>query len=129
MVVHRTGPCPAALFVESGGAIVANGAREPSGMNIPFAQTSFSIGHQNCGNAGTSRIRSDIELIQLSTLQEIKADSRIFYFRYAHTARSGSKSFLKALQRTQPGKFRRYDSGMSVLPAVEPDLCQLPELG
>ena len=97
-------------------------------MDIRVAETSFSIGHQNCGNAGTSRTGRNIKLIQLGTLQKVKADRRTYYSRYTHTARSSSKSFLKALQCTQPGKFRRYDSSMSVLPAVEPDLCQLPDL-
>ncbi len=41
----------------------------------------------------------------------------------------GPKPILKALQRAQPSKFRRYDTRMSVLPAVEPDLCKLADLG
>jgi len=107
--------------------MVANGACKPSGMDIPFAQASFGISHQYCGNTGTSRIGRNIKLIQLGTLQKIKAGWRTYHSRDAHAGRSRSKPFLKALQRTQPGKFRRDDSSMSVLPAVEPDLCQLPE--
>jgi len=76
-------------------------------MDIPFAETSFSIGHQNYGNAGTSHVGRNIKLIQLGTVQKVKADRPTHYSRYAHTGRSSSKSFLKALQRTHPGKLRR----------------------
>ncbi len=97
-------------------------------MNVAFGEARFSIGHQNCGNAGTSRVGRNIELIQLGTLQKVKADRCTYCSDYPHAGRSNSKSFLEALQRTHPSKFRRYDSGMSILPAVEPDLCQLPDL-
>ncbi len=98
-------------------------------MDAAFAETSFSIGHQNCGNAGASRIGGNIELVQLGTLQQVKADRCPCCRGYPHTGRSSSKPILKALQRAQPSKFRRYDTRMSVLPAVEPDLCQLADLG
>ena len=129
MVGHYSSPEPATLFVESGGAIVPDRASEPSRMDAAFAETSFSIGHQKCGNAGASRIGANIELVQLGILQQVKADRCPCCRGYAHTGRSSSKSILKALQRTQPGKFRRYDLRMRVLPAVEPDPRQLADLG
>jgi hypothetical protein len=97
-------------------------------MDIGFAKPHFSIGHQNCSNPGTSRDRRNIKLIQLGTLQKVKADRRSCLLRYAHMDRSGSKSLLKGLQRTHPGEFRRYNSSMGVLPAVEPEPGQLSDL-
>jgi len=97
-------------------------------MDIRFAKPHFSIGHQNCSNPGTSRVRRNIKLIQLGTLQKVKADRRSCLLRYAHMDRSGLKSLLKGLQRTHPGEFRRYNSSMGVLPAVEPEPCQLSDL-
>jgi hypothetical protein len=128
MVGHRPNPQPATLFVESSGTIVANRAREPSGMDLPFAKASFGIGHQNSRYAGTSRVGGHIKLIQLGTLQKVKAEKCPSCFRYTHTRRGSSKSFVKALQCPQAAKFHRDDSRMSVLPAVEPDLCQVADL-
>jgi hypothetical protein len=60
-------------------------------------------------------------LVQLGALQKVKADRRTYYSRYAHTGQSSSKSFLKVLQRTQPGKFRRYDSSLRRGPILKID--------
>jgi hypothetical protein len=86
-------------------------------MDTAFVETSFSIGHQNCGNAGTSRTARNIELIQLGTLQKVKADRCTYCSGDPHTGRSRSKSFLSWHPRKQPNGSFRADIPVSATPA------------
>jgi hypothetical protein len=94
-----------------------------------FAETSFSIDHQSCGDTGTSRLCGNIELVQFSALQHAKANRRISHSGDPDIRQGVPKSLSEVLARAQPSELRRYDSSVRVLPSVIPDLRQLLDLG
>jgi hypothetical protein len=121
---HRSGATPTALLVEPRGALVSDRAGKPSRRDTAAAKPSFRIGDQSRGDTRTSRLRGNIELIELIALQHAKADRRAGVAGDAHTGQCGSKPFSETLERTKASEFHRHDSRMRVPPAVVPNLCQ-----
>lgn len=125
---HRAGPRPALLLVERGGSLIADGASKPSGRDSRFRHARFAIGKQGGADAGASPMRRDVELVELVATYHAESDRRVDFAGDANTRQRCEKPLLEALQRPVSSQFGRQDFGMSILPAVVPDLRQRLDL-
>src|SRR5215470_3790346 len=72
MTSHSSNSKPSALFVESCGSLISDGAGKPGGLDTDLGKPSLCIGDQPGCDFGTARFGRDVELIDFGSLQHVK---------------------------------------------------------
>ncbi len=127
-VDHLADVRPAAPFVEARGAVVADGAGEPSRPTSVCPQPILGVGQQNGRHTRPSRFGGHVELIEFVAPDHAEPDRSI--------DRSGdpcagepipqphTKTLKGPVSRQLPGQ----DAGVSVLPTIVPEVRKAVDL-
>ena len=119
---------PSAFFIESCGSLISNRACEPRSLGAGCGEPGLGVSNQRARRAGTTRLDGRVELIELVTFDDAKADRSAAGTHDSNVGKKGVKPLTKTRQCTESREFRRHNLGMSITPTVVPELRQMLDL-
>ena len=111
---------PAALLVESRGAIVTDRAREPRRLHTALDEPCLRVGNQRRSDARAVRLGRHEKLIQLLTLEGAEAERRADRADNVDIWKCGLKPIAKARKAAETDQLKRRKRRMRFVPAVAP---------
>src|SRR5262245_29046719 len=116
LVDHRPHSAPAALFVESRGAVVPDGTCEPGRFNPASRQTPSRIIYQCYRIAGAARLCADEKLVELVILDDAEAGRLSRRPGNTDVRQRLLEPRSKTFPGPYPGQLRGHEMGVGITP-------------